>query len=578
MPNTGYTFTSGEVVTPAKLNQAVNDATLQPADITAVVPLLTDATTVNAADELIIQQSGITKRATASELLNSGVTVTSTSSTTGRSLPNRFADVINVKDFGAVGDGVADDTAALQAAINAGNSGRTVFFPAGSYRTTATLTTSSGSGTSLRLMGESYQKFSINGGSKIIADHSSGPVIHYQGDNQGIENITIGASSTRKAAFFGSNHGILVEPPDVSGQGTERFTLKNVRITDQPYNGFISSGYSFMYHMESLVVDNCGGHGLVIDGGQATGRSNLGSVGGHVIIQYRTISNGGHAILLGTGTGSGSSFGAYRCSFLDGDIDTTVAINSSIPYGYTGNYVAVFKGDSIHTQCLAFGGRVSGTPTLAAMWCSGWNQNHVSNRYVGCNKVAVVQATAGYDATDFSFVNNYSTPDSIMNPAVQGLHHSVSGPFALSARWIGGDPQGTGTVTLQSGWVNFHQIKGSLHDISLGSTPSSYKGRTISLINSTDQAVAATRANGVVGIQLERTGTGATTGKVECVAGTFKVFTTTNNDLVMQRNSDSARQITVKSNTINMLTLPTSSSGLVAGDLWNDGGTVKIIT
>lgn len=44
---------------------------------------------------------------------------------------------INVFDAGAVGNGVADDTAAIQAALNSG--AQTVYMPAGTYKTTATL-------------------------------------------------------------------------------------------------------------------------------------------------------------------------------------------------------------------------------------------------------------------------------------------------------------------------------------------------------------------------------------------------------------------------------------------------------
>jgi hypothetical protein len=52
------------------------------------------------------------------------------------------SDWINVKTNvpAAIGDGVADDTAALQAALNSTNVGKTVYLPAGAYKITQTLT------------------------------------------------------------------------------------------------------------------------------------------------------------------------------------------------------------------------------------------------------------------------------------------------------------------------------------------------------------------------------------------------------------------------------------------------------
>jgi hypothetical protein len=65
----------------------------------------------------------------------SSLTATATGSTTARSLANRFADIYNVKDFGAVGDGVVDDTDAIKAAINAVDliGGGAVYVPRGIY-------------------------------------------------------------------------------------------------------------------------------------------------------------------------------------------------------------------------------------------------------------------------------------------------------------------------------------------------------------------------------------------------------------------------------------------------------------
>lgn len=79
--------------------------------------------------------------------------LTATGTTTTRTLGARFGDIVNVRDFGAIGDGSNDDTAELQAALDYAygttgsphgtasvTSNRSVFFPPGTYKITSPLT------------------------------------------------------------------------------------------------------------------------------------------------------------------------------------------------------------------------------------------------------------------------------------------------------------------------------------------------------------------------------------------------------------------------------------------------------
>lgn len=71
------------------------------------------------------------------------LTVLADGTSSRRDLSARFADVMNVKDFGAVGNGIADDSGAFQAAINAlPTYGGTVFVPIGDYKFSSGVTTS----------------------------------------------------------------------------------------------------------------------------------------------------------------------------------------------------------------------------------------------------------------------------------------------------------------------------------------------------------------------------------------------------------------------------------------------------
>ena len=129
----------------------------------------------------------------------SSATAIATGSTTARTLANRFADVVNVKDFGAVGDGVADDTAAIQAAINyAGgisNNPTSVYIPStqNGYRVTSRLNISSGR---IYLYGDGFTTpgvLTTSKSSELFFDHAGIGILIYQ-----VSGTTIDGISTRR--------------------------------------------------------------------------------------------------------------------------------------------------------------------------------------------------------------------------------------------------------------------------------------------------------------------------------------------------------------------------------------------
>jgi hypothetical protein len=104
--------------------------------------------------------------------------------------------VVNVFDFGAVGDGVADDTVALQNAMN--QVGKTVFLPKGTYKTTATLTPRCS-----QIIGESALDSIIKPSSavtKVMSIHYGGVNAPYPTYLQGFK--VDGASTTNATGLY----------------------------------------------------------------------------------------------------------------------------------------------------------------------------------------------------------------------------------------------------------------------------------------------------------------------------------------------------------------------------------------
>jgi hypothetical protein len=115
---------------PKKISQLESATDVTASDLIQIVDI----------EDTDMAVSGTNKKATAQLLANELgkiSSIISTGSTESRKLVDRFADVINVKDFGAVGDGVADDYNAINAAVAQLNLvGGTLFFPPGHYKTT----------------------------------------------------------------------------------------------------------------------------------------------------------------------------------------------------------------------------------------------------------------------------------------------------------------------------------------------------------------------------------------------------------------------------------------------------------
>lgn len=79
-----------------------------------------------------------------------------TGAPTSRTMSARLAEIKNVKDFGAVGNGIADDTVAIQAAADwtSGANRGTIYFPLGTYNITAPITFNYDGDLSIRFLGE----------------------------------------------------------------------------------------------------------------------------------------------------------------------------------------------------------------------------------------------------------------------------------------------------------------------------------------------------------------------------------------------------------------------------------------
>lgn len=218
-------------------------------------------------------------------------------------LQTKLYESISVKDFGAVGDGVADDTVAMQNAITYANTGKgKVYFPQGKYLYGTTLTLTEHSSGILGAGGGNCVNSSPSTDAPTTLVYSgAGPAIRVKGMNCRLEDFRLTSDTARAALSFDiSRPGIRIEADDTSTGRADRCHVHSVRVDKQPGDGILTVGPVTASQITDCDVISCKGFGIRLDAGNYTGltRTYPSYPGLIAINDCRTYFCGGHGVAV----------------------------------------------------------------------------------------------------------------------------------------------------------------------------------------------------------------------------------------------------------------------------------------
>ena len=193
-----------------------------------------------------------------------------TSATTSTTAP---VTTINVKDYGAVGDGITDDSAAIKAAQAALSSGARLYFPEGNYRFAQQQPAGNAA---VLLKGLSNVTVEFAPGARLLMDnldaagHGTSHGIRVEGSasHVAIINPTIEWVTRPSARSFGDGISVLGWPSDsappagwTGSTGTVQYvSIVDARVVNAPQTGAVVMGASY------VTVTNFTAIGTLADG------------------------------------------------------------------------------------------------------------------------------------------------------------------------------------------------------------------------------------------------------------------------------------------------------------------------
>jgi hypothetical protein len=160
---------------------------------------------------------------------------------------------VNVKDFGAKGDGTTDDTAAVQAALDAG---RHVFFPNGIYKTTATLNQTL---QNQKLFGDFSRGSKLQTRIFLDASATDDVLMNIRGPGSMIESLVlVGKGRTESGTYI---LDLNEEGFDTENNGDVDFYLINSHLSEAETlvkitgRGFTADASNFVFFTKAVEID-----------------------------------------------------------------------------------------------------------------------------------------------------------------------------------------------------------------------------------------------------------------------------------------------------------------------------------
>ena len=206
-----------------------------------------------------------------------------------RTAESKLKDIVSVKDFGAVGDGLTDDTAAIQSAVNrlktiTDSLPATLYFPPGSYKVTDSIDFSASGGERMEIIGGGG---SIEAVTILASYHGYGSSVtdsrgvFYFSAPSGSPSGTYSRSFSVSGFLFQRITSAFRTPPALEMIASAQSRLENITVgswsgtsirSDTPQNGryinvtTFSGGDSFTYKDASAVTVTQSGSTLTASG------------------------------------------------------------------------------------------------------------------------------------------------------------------------------------------------------------------------------------------------------------------------------------------------------------------------